>query len=132
MDHQLSVKHKSTTIKTLWPAHTTTSSMHRPIGAYSIGLTIAGKHGFANKKKNGRKKAFFQFGKVFGNDLLTRLGTNLRLPINYLFSSDNWTEVKQLFLKVTNFVTARQQCPINTLVCTETRLIFFVTHEWAH
>ena len=70
------------------------------------------------------RKRFFSLEGV-KNDLLTRFGTNLRLPINFLFSSDNWTGVKQLFLKVPSFVTARQQCPVNTLVCTETHFIFF-------
>ncbi len=56
VDHQQWVKYMSTTIKTLWPAHTATSWKDRWIGAYSIGLTILGKLGCPNnnnyKKKN--------------------------------------------------------------------------------
>jgi hypothetical protein len=33
----------SSSIKTLWPAHTATSSKDRQIGAYSFGLTNLGK-----------------------------------------------------------------------------------------
>ncbi len=40
----------STTIKTLRPTHTATSSKNRCIGAYSIGLTILGKLGCPIKK----------------------------------------------------------------------------------
>jgi hypothetical protein len=43
VDHQLSAKYMSTSIKTLRPAHTATSSKVRQTGAYSIGLTISGK-----------------------------------------------------------------------------------------
>jgi hypothetical protein len=40
-----------TSIKTLWLAHTATSSKDRWIGAYSIGLTILGKFGCLTEKK---------------------------------------------------------------------------------
>jgi hypothetical protein len=40
----------STSIKTLWPAHTLTSSKDRQIGAYSSGLTILGKLAVQTKK----------------------------------------------------------------------------------
>ncbi len=40
MDHQQLVKYKSTTIKTLLPAHTMTYSKDRWIGAYSSGKHI--------------------------------------------------------------------------------------------
>ncbi len=42
VDQQQSEKHKSTTIKTLWPAWTATSSKYKWIGAYSIAPTIIG------------------------------------------------------------------------------------------
>jgi hypothetical protein len=40
--HLKSVKYKSTTIKTSWPARTATTYKDRWIGAYFIGLTIQG------------------------------------------------------------------------------------------
>ncbi len=43
LDHQQSVKYKSTIVKTLWPAWTATSTKDRWIGTYSIGQTIPGK-----------------------------------------------------------------------------------------
>jgi hypothetical protein len=42
-DHQQSAENRSTTIKTLRPSRTVTSSKDKGIGAYSIGLTILGK-----------------------------------------------------------------------------------------
>ncbi len=54
VDHHQSVKYKSTTIKTLRPARTETSSKDRSIGAFSIGsigLTILGKLSFPKKHK---------------------------------------------------------------------------------
>jgi len=50
MDHQQSVKYKSTTIKTLRPAHTATSSKDRWIMAYSTGITMPGKPSNPNNK----------------------------------------------------------------------------------
>ncbi len=50
-DRQQSMKYKSTTTKTSWPALTATSSKDRQIGAYSIGLTIPGKTRLPKKKK---------------------------------------------------------------------------------
>ncbi len=51
VDHQQSVKYKSTTIKTSWPARAATSSKDRQLGAYSVGFTISGKLGCPNMKK---------------------------------------------------------------------------------
>jgi hypothetical protein len=51
VDHRQSVKYKSTTIKTLWPACTATYSKASWIGAYSVGLTNLGKLGCPLKKK---------------------------------------------------------------------------------
>ncbi len=54
VDHQQSVKYKSTTIKTLRPVRSVTSSKNRWIQAYFIGLTIPGKLG--SPKNNNKKK----------------------------------------------------------------------------
>jgi hypothetical protein len=43
MDSEQSLKFKSTSIKTLQPAHTATSTQDRQIGAYSFDITIPGK-----------------------------------------------------------------------------------------
>ncbi len=56
VDHQQSVKYKSTTIQTLRPAHTATSSKDRWKGAYSIGLTILGRFTCSMKKKKKTSK----------------------------------------------------------------------------
>ncbi len=61
MDHQQSVKYKSTTIKTLWLARTVTSPKERCIRTYSIGLTILGKLSFLIRKK---KKVLEKLEKV--------------------------------------------------------------------
>ncbi len=52
-------KQSATTIKTLWPAWTATSSKDRWIGAYSIGLTNLGKFSCPIKKKQS-KVSFYQ------------------------------------------------------------------------
>jgi len=46
----------STTIKTLSPARTATSSRDRWIGPYSISLTIQGKLGCPNNNNSKKKK----------------------------------------------------------------------------
>ncbi len=56
-DRQQSMKYKSTTTKTSWPALTATSSKDIQIGANSIGPTIQGKLGCPNKKKKKMKLA---------------------------------------------------------------------------
>ncbi len=66
-DHQQSVKYKSATIKTLWPARKATSSKDRWIGAYSIGLTILGKQGCQIKKK---KFVFLWQWDIFGQRMM--------------------------------------------------------------
>jgi hypothetical protein len=55
VDHQQSVKNKSSTIKTSWPVCRATSSKDRWIGAYSIGLTILGKLDCPIKKKDKKR-----------------------------------------------------------------------------
>ncbi len=66
VDHQQSVKYKSTTIKTLWPARTVTFSKGRWTGAYCNGLTIMGKLGCPIKKKKSvtYSYAFFHYNAV--------------------------------------------------------------------
>jgi hypothetical protein len=51
------VKHKSTTIKTSWPALAAIYSKERWIGAYSIGLIIPGKLGCPNNNNKKKKNA---------------------------------------------------------------------------
>ncbi len=54
VDHWHLVKYKSTSIKTLWPACTATSSKDRHIRAYYFGLNIPRKLGCPNKKTLNR------------------------------------------------------------------------------
>jgi hypothetical protein len=93
VDYQQSVQYKSTTIKILWPVRTATSSKDSWIGAYSIGLTIPGKHGCPIKKKEEEEIGAEKFApgwsrewKGINRKQITRWQHLSRLKVSVFFS----------------------------------------------